>query len=274
MPVLRLPVLLIAVAIAAPVAAQPSAGAVVSAWRSHQAEALRAAGRVEADETMSRRIDGPRGAVRLDTRGTLALDVGADRAGHREGPRGGRRGLARTVSSASVDDRPVAPERLAELEHRLGRAFGPGFDDASRAPRLVPPALARGTAMRLAPDDVDGRPAWRVSLTHADGPPEARPFGGPPPGRRPPQGPAQPDRTEAWFTRSADAPRLLRVVTTGERPGGGTLRRTVDFAPVGGLDLPVAARSALRVSQRRRLRAYTTAITVEARYDGYRLGRR
>ena len=258
-----------------PAAAQPTAApsgsAIVAAWRSRQTDAARGVARVEADETLSRRIDGPRGTVRLETRGTLALG----------------RDAQRTVTSARVDGAPVAAERVAALEARLGRAFGPGFEDASRGPRLVPPALAFGTPSRVAPDAVDGRPAWRVTLAlpaeRGDGPPRrahrrgGRPRrgapDGPPPGGRPP-GDRPPDRAEAWFSRSPDAPRLLRLDVTGERPGGGRFRRTVDFAALGALDVPTVATAELRVSQRRRLRAYTTSIAVEARYGSYRVVRR
>ncbi|HEX8298197.1 MAG TPA: hypothetical protein VF594_03480, partial [Rubricoccaceae bacterium] len=144
-----LTIFLLAAAVAAPDAtAQPSADAVVAAWSSRQADAVRGVVRVEADEAVSRRIDGPRGTVRVETRGTLTL-----------GPDG-----RRTVASARVDGQEIAPERVAALEARLGRAFGPGFGEASAAPRLVPPVFSRGAAAHLAPADLDGRPTWRVSF--------------------------------------------------------------------------------------------------------------
>ncbi len=285
-PVLRPLVLFALVAAAIPAVAQPAPEALVGAWRARQLGAMRGVLRVETDETQSRRLDGPRGTVRIETRGTLALG----------------RHPQRTVTSARVDGHDVEPERLEALEARLGRAFGHGFSDASHGPSLVPTPLARGTAPRGVADDVDGRPAWRVSLTfephrdrstrdgsrggshrgppRGDRPPGDRPPGDRPPGDRPPRDgppddrPHGPDRAEAWFTRSADAPRLLRIVTSGGRPGGGTLRRSVDFTPVGGLDVPERATADVRVTQRRRLRGYTTSISVEARYSGATVVRR
>lgn len=249
------PLLLLVVAVAAH--AQPSAEAVVAAWQAGQVRAARAVDRVEADETLTRRLDGPRGTVRLQTRSTLGLG----------------RGSQRTVLWARVDGEAVAPERVEALEGRLRRAFGPGFEDASRGPRLLPP-LARATADGLTPDDLDGRPAWRVSLTLPQGHAPHRHRGGPP--REPPPDAPRPapDHAEAWFTRSADAPRLLRVDTAGPRPGGGVFRRTVDYVALGALDVPVSATADLRVTQRRRLRDYTTAIAVSARYDNLRIVRR
>lgn len=251
-PLVRLALLLALVAFAAPALAQPAPDAVVGAWRRGWREAVRTVDRVESDEALTRRVEGPRGTVTVETRATISF-----------APRGGGP-PDRRLLSATVDGETVDPDRLAALNRRLARAFGGGFDETARTPHLLPAALDRGEPVRLDLDTVDGRPAWRVALRMAPGRP---PGGGHPPrgSRRPP--PPRDDRAEAWFTRSTDAPRLLRVRVEGERPGGGAFVRTVDFERTDGLDLPVAMNARVEVRQRRRLRVYATTVTAEARYS-------
>ncbi len=235
---------------AASASAQPAPGVVVDAWRARTRAAARGVDRVEVDEAADRRIDGPRGTVEIETVARVALAFGEQ----------GRR----TVTQATLDGAAVSPERLARLDDRYERAFGRRVAEATRELRLVPMPLARGRATRLDASDVDGRPAWRVSLDLPPGPP-------PPRGEGPQPGP--PPTAEAWFTRSAGAPRLLRMRLRGELRGRAFVR-TVDYAPTGGLDVPSAAETRVEVQQRRRLRSYTTLVTVRARYAGARVVRR
>ena len=233
----------------------------MEAWRRDFRDAARSVRRVTLDEAMTRRVDGPRGTVAVETRGTLTLDA-PDRGG---GPAG------RVLRSATVDGRAVEPERVAELDRRLVRAFG-GSEEAARPPRLLPPALDRGEPVGLDLDTVDGQPAWRVSLRVPPGGPPGGARGGPR-GRARHGGDAPPDRASAWFSRSTDAPRLLRLRTEGERPGGGAFVRTVDYRRTDGLDLPAAMSARVEVRQRRRLRVYATSVAADARYSRPVVGR-
>ncbi len=241
-------------------ASQPAPDAVVDAWRARTRAAARGVDRVEVNETAERRIDGPRGAVEIVTVARVELAPGEQ----------GRR----TVTQATLDGAALSPERLQHLDQRYARAFGHGVAEATNELRLVPLPLARGSATRLDASDVGGRPAWRVSLDLPLPPPE-QPAGrrrgrraGPPPG---PPGP--PPTAEAWFSRSTDTPRLLRMRVRGELRGRAFVR-TVDFSPAGGLDVPSAAETRVEVWQRRRLRSYTTLVTVRAQYAGARIVRR
>ena len=219
------------------VAAQPSPEAVVAAWQRTTGDAARAVRTVTLSETITQRVDGPRTAVTVETRGTLTYS--------------GRRRPERVVREATVDGQPVPPARVAELGRRLGR--GAGTDDATRPPHLLPPVLEHGVPVRLELDTVDGRAAWRVALRMPPGGPHRR------------RGPPPEDRAEAWFSRSASAPHLLRLRVEGERAGGAFVR-TVDFRRTDGLDLPAAMSASAEVRQRRRLRVYATGVAAEARY--------
>ncbi|HEX8386200.1 MAG TPA: hypothetical protein VF576_08455 [Rubricoccaceae bacterium] len=237
---------LLAVVLVAPAlapAAQPAPDALVDAWRRGWQAASRTVDRVALDEALTRRVEGPRGTATLETRGTVSFDAGAP---------GGR--AVRRLRSATVDGREVDVDRVAELDRRLVRAFGGGSEESARPPLLPSVALARATAVGVQGDAVDGRPAWRVALRM----PDARP------GRR--GRPSRPDRAEAWFTRSADAPRLLRIRVEGDRPHGAAFARTVEYDRTDGLDLPSAMATTIEVRQRRRLRVYATTVATEARY--------
>lgn len=230
---MRLASLLLALA-ALPAAAQPSAEAVVDAWAAGWRSAAEGVGGVEMAEAMERRLDGPRRDVDVVTEGRLIY-----RAGER--PR-------RERLRARVDGEPVAVERAGGHDRRLGRAFGRGGRDLAAPPPLPSALFRRADVLDLTPDVLDGRAVWRVGFV--------LPRGG---------------RGAAWFTRSADAPRLLRTRTEGGRREGHRITRDVAYAPVAGLDLPVASRSDLVVRQRRRLREYRVTMRAEARYADHRL---
>ena len=243
-------------ALASGAAAQPAPDVLVDTWRAAWLAAARPVARVEADETLSRRIVGPREALTLDVRSDVAYDV------RRPGARSERR-----VRSATLDGTPVSPERVAELDRRFGRAFGSGPAEAADALVLFPPPLERGVPVALALDALDGRPAWRVDL-------RMPPPRGPGPRRGAARrGPPPPDRAEAWFTRSAGDPRLLRVRVAGGGPGA-SVERTVEYERTDGLDVPAAMRTTIELRQRRRLRRYVTTIETTARYGRPTLVRR
>ena len=244
--------LLLAVAVpsGAALSAQPAPEALVGTWRAAWHAAAGSAVRVEADEALSRRIVGPHETLTLDVRSSLTFDA------RRPGEPASRR-----VRSATLDGVPVSPERVAELDRRFGRAFGRGPAEAAHAPALFPPAIERGLPVALALDAVDGRPAWRVDLRLSRGPRRGDPHRGGPYRR----GSRAPERAEAWFSRSAGDPRLLRVHVAGGGPGA-SFERTIEYERTGRLDVPVAMRTVVELRQRRRLRRYVTTIETTARY--------
>ena len=228
-------------ALALPAAAQPDPDALLSAWARAQAAV---GGVVVLDETLVRRVEGPRGAVRVETESTVRLEAGAR-------PR-------RTVGHALLDGERISAERAEDFGRRMGRAFGPGGREVAGAPAAAVFFLRRARATGIAADRLDGDRVWRVDLR----PP-------PPRGDRPRRGrrgdrrrpPA--DRFTAWF--SADGARLLGLRVEGRRRGG-RIAREVRYQRVDGLDVPRTASAEAMLRQRRRLRDYAVELSSEATY--------
>lgn len=222
--------------LAAPAAAQPSAEALVASWLRMQQAADR---EVVLDETLERRVEGPRRSLRIETEGTVRYAPGAR--------------PSRTSRRGTVDGEALSAEELAGLDRRLAHAFGAGGRDLGRPPPPPRYLLQRAEARSVASADLGGQRVWRVAL-RLD-----------PPGRRSrsasPQ--ARPDALTAWFSR--DGERLLRLRVESQRRGG-SVTRDLRFQRTDGLDVPAAATARAELRQRRRLRSYAVEITSTATY--------
>ena len=222
---------LLALGVAAGGAAQPSPDALVAAWAEGQGAAARDAGAVVLAERVEREVEGPRGRMRVGHDGAVRYAPGAR--------------PERTVGEVTVNGRTLPAERGRAARRRLGRAFGP----AGRA-LAAPPPLPLAVLAGAEPDGpavagrVDAGSAWRVRFRGARG------------GLR----------VEAWFSRSAAPPRLLRT-RTESRHRGARVVREVDYARDGGLDVPRDVRTTATVRQRRRLRDYVVTVRSEGRYE-------
>ena len=224
--------------LAAPASAQraPDAQALLDGWAADWRRAARSVEAIEAEERMTRTVDGPRGDLRIETESTVRYD--------RDGA------PSRGVTRLRVNGRDRDP-RDRRTRGRFGRAFGPAGRDVVAPPLLPGVAFADAEAGGIEADRLGGTPAWRVDLRLGD----------------------RPDRATAWFSRGP-RPRLLRVRFEGARPGRGRYERTVEYARVDGLDLAVATETAVTVRQRRRLRSYEVTLTSEGRYSAFRLRER
>lgn len=235
----------LAVLLVAAVAAQAQDGsAVLDAWRRSARAATAGVTAVTLDEDVVQVIEGPRDPMRLETRGSvrLAPDARPDR----------------TVLEARVNGRPVEPARLPFLARRLGRAFGPAGGEAARPAPLPDVLLRDAQATGLSAETLGGQTVWRVAFTRA--------------GRGADRDDGRRSQGQAWFSRGATL-RLLRLELGGEGPNG-TVRRTIDYNLVAGLDVPTAMRTEVSVRQRRRIRTFLITLTAEATYRGARVERR
>lgn len=223
----RLIPLLFATLLAVPVAAQPSAPALLDAWLADWRRASAGVDAVVLGEQSTWTIDGPRGRMTITSEGTVRFGRG--------GP------PQREIERVTVDGQEAEHDWWRRSGRRWGRAFGPAGREVHAPPGLPGPLLARARPLGIAADRVDGEPAWRLALDLAD------------------------DRADAWFSRDA-APRLLVLRVEGRRPRGGRFRREVRFARADGLDLPVTAETSFTARQRRRLREYYITLTAAVRY--------
>jgi hypothetical protein len=221
--------LLLFLLIAAPVAAQPSAGAVLDAWRAGWDRASARVSSVTARERSEWTVDGPRGRTVVEGEGLVRFDS--------EPPE-------RSIDRVRVDGQMVDPERGPGQGRRWQRAFGPAGREVHTPPGLPDRVLARVRPTSIAPDRVDGVAAWRVAF----------------------DSPA--DRAEAWFTRSA-SPRLIAMRVEGSRPRGGRIVREIRYVRVGGLDVPAQSRTTFSSRQRRRLREYLVTLTAVGTYSDH-----
>lgn len=215
-------------------AQRPDAQALLDGWAADWRRAARDVAAVEAEESLVRSFDGPRGRLIIETEGAVRYDRVGD--------------WSRDVARLWVNGRERDPDRRA-----LGRfrRFGPPGREVAAPPPLPGLAFADAEAVGIEADRLGGRAAWRLSLRFGD----------------------RPDRAAAWFTRAAE-PELIRVRFEGPRPRGGRYERTVEYARVGGLDLAVASETRVTLRQRRRLRDYVVTLASEGRYAGLRLARR
>ncbi|MEM6289408.1 MAG: hypothetical protein AAF845_19880 [Bacteroidota bacterium] len=230
----RLPVL-IALLVAAPSAAQraPSAQALLDVWASDWRRAARTVASIEADERLTRSLDGRRGRLVIETES----DIRFDRAG----------GAVRDVRRLRVNGRQRDPADR-RVRDRFERAFGPAGREIAAPPLLPGLAFADAEAVGIAADRLGDTAAWRVSIRVGD----------------------RLDRMTAWFSQGA-VPRLLRMRTEGDRPRGGRYARTVAYDRIGGLDLAVSTETETTIRQRRRLRSYAVVLTASGAYRDIRI---
>lgn len=232
---------LFALLLLATVSAQAQDGRrVLEAWQRDARTAFADVAAVTLNEQVVQIIEGPREPLRLETRGLLRLapDARPDRE----------------VAEAQMGGRPVDPARVSFLARRLGRAFGPAGAEAAR-PAPLPGLLLRSVQPTdVDADRIDGQPAWRVTFVRSDG--------------RATEG-----RGQAWFSRDASAPRLLRLELGADRVDG-SVRRTIEYERVAGLDLPRTMRTVVTVRQRRRIRTYLVTLTADVSYRNARITRR
>jgi len=229
----RLLLLLLAL-VATPVWAQPSPDALLRAWTEDWEDAARGLASVSYEETLVRTIEGPRGTLDIETRGTIRLFL--------------RQRPSRTVTDAWVNDDPIDLEKRPEMERRLRHALGRAARDLTRPAPL--PIHLLGSAEPIGQIEavrVGSVPAWRMSLLR--------------PSRR---GPAE--RLTAWFSTSRSAPRLLRTERDRRLRHNDTLTRVATYARIDGLDLPVTHAVDAQIEQRRRLRTYSLVIHSETTY--------
>ncbi|WP_412067154.1 hypothetical protein [Rubrivirga sp. IMCC43871] len=222
--------------LAAPVAAQPSAGAIVDAWLADWRRAASGVGRVEADEAAVWTVDGPRGLLEVEADGVLIWSEGRPE---------------REVDRLIVDGERVDARRANAAGDRWHRAFGPASREVLRPPSLPGRLLARGEPAGSAPDVYEGQPAWRVTFGRG--------------------GQAWFTRSAASPRLLAvrfEGEREGREGRGGRRRGAsGQLVREVRYVRVSGLDLPASAETQFTVRQRRRLREYFVTLTASAGYS-------
>ncbi|GAB5534790.1 MAG: hypothetical protein Rubg2KO_10390 [Rubricoccaceae bacterium] len=230
----RLLVLLVAL-VAVPAWAQPSADALLRTWTENWDDAARGLASVSFEEALVRAIEGPRGTLDIETRGTIQLFLD-------QRPR-------RSVTDAWVNDDRIDLEKRSEMERRLRHALGRASSDLTR-PAPLPIHLLDSSEPMGAVRDVrlGSDRAWQVSLLR--------------PSRR---GPAE--RLTAWFTPSRSAPRLLRIERDRRLRHNDTLTRATTYTRIDGLDLPVSHTVDAQIEQRRRLRTYSLVIHSEVTYS-------
>lgn len=228
-------VLLFLVLAAAPVVAQPSADALLRTWTENWEDAAQGLESVSFDETLLRTIEGPRGTLDIETRGTLRLFQS-------QRPR-------RTVMDAWVNEDPVELDKRSGMERRLRLSLGRPARYLTRPAPL--PIVLLDSAEPIGEIEVvlDGSErAWMLPLLR--------------PSRRGP-----PERLTAWFSTSRTEPRLLRLQRDRRLRHRDTLTRIATYARIDGLDVPVSQTVDAQIEQRRRLRTYTLVIRSEATYD-------
>lgn len=244
---MRLALALVLALLAPAVAAQPAPDAegLLRAWRAVWAEAAVGVESVALDEEIVRSVEGPRGAHEVRTFAVVRL-VPGERA-------------SRTAVRAEAGGFPLASGRLAELDERSERVFGPPARWVMRPPAL--PISYLGRARPLGPPEADrvgGRAAWRLALA------------------LPAREGQQETRFLAWFSvpSAGEAPRLLQIRSEARLPDDGTAVFVTTFSTEGRLDLPSTTRRELTVQQRRRLHLYTVVMTAEGRYRLTQVARR
>ena len=229
------PALLFVALAAAPVVAQPSADALLRAWTTGWDEAAQGLESVAFGETLVRTIEGPRGTMVIETRGSVRLYV-------HQRPR-------RSVTDAWVNDEPVDLAKRSDMEPRLRHALGRASRDLTRPASLpfhqLDDAEPTGDVRVVR---LGATTAWQVSLQR--------------PQRR---GPAE--RMTAWFSTSRSSPRLLRLQRERQFHHNDRLNLVTTYSRIDGLDIPVSHSVNAQIEQRRRLRTYALVLHAEATYE-------
>jgi len=226
---------------AAPAQPAPRGERLLEAWRASTRQVFDDVDEMAWTERADLAVEGPGGTDRLRT--VTAVRGGTDA------------GMNRDLQRAEWNGRPVPAGRLAFLERRMRRAYGPGFEWVRRPlppeARLFAAFRAEGNAR---PDQLDGTPAWVVEVVPA----------------------RERDRFEGgtlWFSRERGDVRLLRSRLVGRIPRGRSAVVTTDYVSVEGLDVPRRVRAEAVVQQRRRLRVFTVLLTLDATLEGHRVRR-
>lgn len=218
--------------------AQPRPAELLRGWLDSQQERLEQLSSLEVHEDASLVLDGPFGSRALETTARVVVRRPEER-------------WERDILAASLDGRPVPPERWEmALRHRT-RMVGPRAAEAIRSVVLLPRALRdMRPAGRPERDEVDGRPVWRYDLVS-----------------RTRSGPVE--RVALWLTPTG---RLVQSrVVAHARPDAPPLVVTTWYDRLEGLDLPVERHIEGTAQTRRRMRTFTMLFDYEATYRDYRL---
>ncbi|WP_412063638.1 hypothetical protein [Rubrivirga sp. IMCC45206] len=221
--------------LAAPLAAQPSADAIVEAWLADWRLVARGVDRIEADESAVWTVDGPRGVLEVEADGVLIWGQGRPE---------------RAVDRLVVDGERVDARRAGAAGDRWQRAFGPASREVLRPPGLPGRLISRGEPVEAANDTYAGQPAWRVTFGRG--------------------GQAWFTRSAAsprLLAIRIEGEREGRGGRRGRGGESGRLVREVRYVRVRGLDLPASADTQFTIRQRRRLREYFVTLTASAGYS-------
>lgn len=220
---------------------RPEDAAYYRYWVQTQLQAWDQVGRVEFRERSRRKLDNPFG---ISTAAAFSRVTGFP----------DEREYERELLSAEIDGRRVPPRRLAEFEERWNR-FSRQLARASNAfsgwrLRALLATRPSGPPVR---EEFDNQTAYRIDLIPAD--------------RR-----SNVDRITLWFTEGG---RILGSRTIFNPKGQrSSLRAEIRFERVSGIDVPTNRRIEGTVQTRRRLRHFTTLVTLESRFDEYRFSER
>ena len=226
--------LLLFLFLAAPLAAQPSADAIVDAWLADLRRASAGDGRIEADEAAVWTVDGPRRLLEVEADGVL---IWGDARPERE------------VDRLLVDGQRVDARRAGAAVDRWQRAFGPASREVLRPQSLPGRLLARGEPVESAADVYEGQRAWRVTFGRGGHAWFTRSA-------------ASPRLLAVRLEGEREGGRDGR-----QRGESGRLVREVRYVRVRGMDLPASAETRFTVRQRRRLREYFVTLTATAGYS-------
>ncbi len=227
-----------------PASAQPAPNGadLLAAWRTGWERGLQSVASVNYIETTSRSIEGPREHNRFTEVASVGFSSGS--------------GMRRSVQRRELNDRPIPPIRLNALNRRMRRAYGAGFDWFLRPPTMAVrlAGVVRPTGSVLA-DVVGDARAWRVTSSPGGANDTI-------------------ERVIFWFAQveTDSYPRLLRTHIIGRvpvEPGrvqGGSAIVKMDYARVGGLDLPRSSQTEVVIQQNRRRLVFTVLLNVETAY--------
>jgi hypothetical protein len=229
---------------AAPLAQRaPAAETLLERWSAQQRSAHAAAEGFYFTEHVERAVDGRHGprAIQYVQRVNM---------------RGATQDAA--LVRATVDGEVVQSDRIAHMQMRLDRVFGPDLAAAGRLADLPPFLFGRlQTTAPLAAEHLGGAPVWRMELAS----------------RRPE---STIDGATLWFARNGQRPVLLRsrLRVRGESPGA-IFVITTDHAevqgPAGPLAVPARQRIEGVVEQQRRWRTYSVTMSTERRFEELRV---